>query len=406
LRVFTVINHKNLHIFLKFCNGKPLLLHFYANSVKSARIMSIKNKQDDLLYWIALKQVEGVGNVFYKRLISSFNTARNVFSASYDELMQVEGLSQTVANNIKQFDNFSKAEDELYRLERHSIKIITLSDELYPPLLHQIDDPPPFLYAKGKLDITLQSPCIAVVGTRFPSPYGKEVTEEITLALVKEGLTIVSGMAKGIDSIAHKTAIANAGKTIAVWGNGINKVYPLENKQLAQGIEKHGLILTEYPLDTPPLEVNFPERNRIISGMSIAVVVTEASLNSGTMITVSHALDQGREVFAVPGQIYSMMSQGTNRLIKHGCGVVDSVDSFITEIKALLPSRTTKKEIKLDIPEPYLKVLSVLSSKPVDLDTIIARLKFDTAKVMSILTEMELNGIVKQLPGKQFIKTE
>lgn len=367
--------------------------------------MSIKDKKNELLYWIALKQVKGLGNILYKRLISSWGSPQKIFSASYDELMQVQGLSQTVANNIKQFDAFYMAEEELKKIEKNRVDIITISDRFYPPLLHQIEDPPPFLYVKGELYKILHSPCIAVVGTRFPSPYGEEVTEEISLALIKEGFTIVSGMAKGIDSIAHKTAITHHGKTIAIWGSGINKVYPSGNRQLAQNIEQHGLILSEYPLDTPPMDVNFPERNRIISGMSLAVIVTEASLNSGTMITVSHALDQGREVFAVPGQIYSMMSQGTNRLIKHGCGVVDSVDSLITEVKALLPSRN-KKETEADMPEPYLRVLSVLSSKPVDLDTIIARLKIDTAKVMSILTEMELEGIIKQLPGKQFIKME
>ncbi|MCL5878556.1 MAG: DNA-processing protein DprA, partial [Deltaproteobacteria bacterium] len=242
-----------------------------------------------------------------------------------------------------------------------------------------------------------------IVGTRFPSPYGEEITAEIALALVKQGVTLVSGMAKGIDSATHKTALENRGTTIAVWGTGINRVYPAENRQLAHDIADKGLILSEYPLDTPPLDKNFPARNRIISGLSLAVIVTEASLNSGTMITVSHALDQGRDVFAVPGQIYSMMSQGTNRLIKHGCAMVDSVDSLVAEIRAILPS---EKKSTAALPESHAGVLSVLSSDPMDLDTIIIRSQFDTAKVMSILTEMELNGIVKQLPGKRFIKME
>ncbi|MGB9736080.1 MAG: DNA-processing protein DprA [bacterium] len=367
--------------------------------------MSVKKKDDELLYWIALRSVEGVGSIFYKRLINLFHTPENVFSASYDELMQVEGINQTIVNNIKQFDGFYLAEEELKKIKSSHAYIITLNDPAYPPLLKQIEDPPPFFYAKGHRELLKGSTCVAVVGTRFPSPYGREVTEEITLALVKKGLTIVSGMAKGIDAIAHKTAINNKGKTIAIWGTGINRVYPSDNKQLALHIEKQGLILTEYSMDTPPLDVNFPERNRVISGMSIAVIVTEASLNSGTMITVSHALDQGRDVFAVPGPIYSMMSQGTNRLIKHGCGVVDSVDNLLKEIDLLLQSKPEKEPIA-DVTEPQLKILSVLSSTPLDLDTIIVQTKFDTAKVMSILTEMELKGIVRQLPGKRFIRME
>ncbi len=361
------------------------------------------NKYDELLSWIALKHVQGVGSIFYKRLIAVFNSPKNVFSASYDELMKVEGISDTVVKRIKHFDSIARAEEELKRIKQEGIEIITLTDKHYPQLLRQINDPPPFLYAKGQLDVALQSPCIAIVGTRFPSPYGEEVTSEIALALVKEGFTIVSGMAKGIDSIAHKTAITHKGSTITVWGTGINRVYPAENKQLAHDIADHGLIMSEYPMDTPPLEANFPERNRIISGLSLAVIVTEASLNSGTMITVSHALDQGRDVFAVPGQIYSMMSQGTNRLIKHGCAMVDSIESLIIEVKAFMPSQ---KNNKFEMSESHINVLSTLSSEPMDLDTIIIRSKFDTAKVMSILTEMELNGVVKQLPGKRFIKME
>lgn len=367
--------------------------------------MFINKKDEELLYWIALRSVEGVGNISYKRLISAFDTPKMVFSASYDALLHVEGITQSIANNIKQFNKLYIAEEELKKIRKTHADIITLNDPLYPPLLKQIEDPPPFLYAKGQLNLAKGSSCVAIVGTRFPSPYGKQITEEITSALVKNGLTIISGMAKGIDTIAHKTAIAHSGNTIAVWGNGINRVYPTENKQLAQQIEKHGLILTEYAIDTPPIDVNFPERNRIISGIGIAVIVTEASLNSGTMITVSHALDQGRDVFAVPGPIYSMMSQGTNRLIKHGSGVVDSVDNLLKEIELLIPSKQ-KKEPVANISSSELKILSVLSSEPLDLDTIIIKTKFDTGKVMSTLTEMELKGIVRQLPGKQFIKTE
>ncbi len=361
------------------------------------------NTNDELLSWIALNRVEGVGNIFYKRLISAFSSPQKVFSASYDEIREMAGIPDAVVNRIKHFDAVAPAEEELKRIQQEGIDIITLSDKHYPPLLKQINDPPPFLYAKGRVDILTGSPCIAIVGTRFPSPYGEEITAEIALALVKQGVTIVSGMAKGIDSAAHKTALENRGTTIAVWGTGINRVYPAENRQLAHDIADKGLILSEYPLDTPPLDKNFPARNRIISGLSLAVIVTEASLNSGTMITVSHALDQGRDVFAVPGQIYSMMSQGTNRLIKHGCAMVDSVDSLVAEIKAILPS---EKKSTAGMPESHADVLSVLSSDPMDLDTIIIRSQFDTAKVMSILTEMELNGIVKQLPGKRFIKME
>ncbi len=361
------------------------------------------NARDELIYWIALKQVEGVGNVFYKRLIASFHNARAVFSASAEELGQVEGISGTVVSRIRRFRAFDEAKEELNRIKQQKADIITLNDARYPELLKQISDPPPYLYARGMPDTPLQGPCVAIVGTRFPSAYGENITREIASALTGEGFTIVSGMAKGIDSIAHKTAIKHKGRTIAVWGTGINRIYPPENKQLAQDIAKYGLILTEYPAGTPPLDVNFPERNRIISGLSVAVIVTEASLNSGTMITVSHALDQGREVFAVPGQIHSMMSQGTNRLIKQVGNMVDSVDNLVREIKACMPAERDKKTV---MPESHACILSILSGEPVDLDTVIARSKFDTSKVMSILTEMELTGVVKQLPGQRFVKME
>lgn len=361
------------------------------------------NKKDELIFWIALKQVEGVGNVSFKRLIETFGTARAVFSASADELGRVEGIPGSLINRIRNFRSFDEAGDACTRAVREQIGILTLADKHYSPLLKQINDPPPFLYTQGRQDTLLQKPCIAIVGTRFPSPYGEQMAKEISAALTAEDFTVVSGMARGIDSIAHKTALQHRGRTIAVWGTGINRIYPSENKELAKDLARHGLILTEYPFDTPPLDVNFPERNRIISGLSLAVVVIEASLNSGTMITVSHALDQGREVFAVPGQIYSMMSQGTNRLIKQGCNMVDSVDNLVRELKALVPPA---RESAPGLSGDHADILALLSPEPLDLDTVIARSQFDTAKVMSMLTEMELNGIVKQLPGKRFIKME
>ncbi len=361
------------------------------------------SKKDELLFWIALRLVEGVGNVTYKRLIASFGTPQRVFSAPSGDLLQVEGITQSVADRIRHSTVFPAAETALARIRQEGVQVVTLSDPQYPELLKQINDPPPFLYAKGRTDVLTASPCIAIVGTRFPSPYGEEVTGEIALAMAGLGLTIVSGMAKGIDAVAQRTALAHNVPTIAVWGTGINRVYPAENRKLAHEIADKGLILSEYPLDTPPLDTNFPERNRIISGLSLAVIVTEASLNSGTMITVSHALDQGRDVFAVPGQIYSMMGQGTNRLIKHGCAMVDSIDSLVAEVRALLPKQTPDAAA---IPEAHAGLLAFLSREPVDLDTIITLSKFDTAKVMSMLTEMEISGVVKQLPGKRFVKME
>ncbi len=360
-------------------------------------------KEDELLFWIALRLVAGVGNVFYKRLIAAFGTPERVFAAPFEELVQVEGIPQAVADRIRHSADFGAAGEVLAQIRKEGAGVITLTDPRYPVLLKQINDPPPFLYTKGRPETLSAGPCVALVGTRFPSPYGEEVTAEIALALVSQGFTIVSGMAKGIDAIAHRTALEHRGSTIAVWGTGIDRVYPAENRQLAHGLADNGLILSEYPPGTPPLDMNFPERNRIISGLSLAVIVTEASLNSGTMITVSHALDQGRDVFAVPGQIYSMMSQGTNRLIKHGCAMVDTVDSLITEIRALVPKQEGGEP---PVTQEHADLLSLLSPEPMDLDTLIAQSKFDTAKVMSMLTEMEIRGVVKQLPGKRFVKME
>ncbi len=358
--------------------------------------------RDDLYYWLALRRVEGIGAVYCKKLIDAFHGPKAVFSASSEELQGVGGIAGTLADRIKDFGGFDDAQNEIEKIRKEGIGIVTLTDARYPALLKRIADPPPFLYTKGLPDTPVER-CIAVVGTRFPSPYGGRVTEDIVLELIARGFTIVSGMAKGVDAVAQRTALLHKGHTVAIWGTGLDRAYPAENARLAQDIARYGLILTEYPLGTPPLETNFPERNRIISGMSLAVIVTEASLNSGTMITVSHALDQGREVFAVPGPIDAMMSQGTNRLIKQGGGMVDTVDSLIAELEVLAPRSPARRA---DLPREQADVLSALEAGTMDLDTLISRLKIDTAKVMSILTEMELNGLVKQLPGKRFMRME
>lgn len=367
--------------------------------------MSMSPKiKDDIIYWLALKQVQGIGNVIYKKLINAFNTPDRIFKAPIEELRKAEGIPESLLERIKAFNSFEEHEKELQAIKHLDVSIITFNDESYPPLLKQINDPPPYLYVKGDLSIK-NNKVVAVVGTRYPSPYGQTATKELAQRLVEEGYTIVSGMARGIDSMAHKSAIDNKGRTVAVFGCGINVVYPESNKELSKKIIDHGALITEYSINTPPLQMNFPERNRIISGMATALIVVEASLNSGTMITVSHALDQGREVFAAPGQIYSMMSQGTNRLIKHGATMIDSIDTLIEELNNLTSFEDEDKRPQ-QVPDAYVDILKYISNEPVALDTVISQSNIETSKVMSILTEMELNGFVKQLPGKRYIKME
>jgi DNA processing protein len=376
----------------------------------------------NLKYWVALKWVEGVGNVGFKALLEAFGTPRKVFEAPLSMIKAVPGIGDKTAPQIKAFKDWKKVEKELECADRTGVSIVTSQDPLYPSQLLSTYDYPAFLYVKGHLkedDVN-----VAVVGSRTASTYGKFTTERLCRELVLRGITVISGLARGIDSAAHRGALSGKGRTIAVLGCGLDVVYPPENEKLFNEISLQGALISEFPFGTPPNAPNFPARNRIISGISLGVVVVEASEKSGSLITARIALEQGREVFAVPGSIDSSGSRGTNKLIKQGAKLIENVEDILEEIlpqvtrepKSVKPDQRQKQpddqqKILTSSPDLVLKetektVWQVLSQKPVHIDQIITSTGLTAHEVLGILLNLELQGLIEQKPGKTYMRKE
>ena len=376
----------------------------------------------NLKYWVALKWVEGVGNVGFKALLEAFGTPQKVFEAPLSMIKAVPGIGDKTAPQIKSFKDWKKVEKELEFADRTCVSIVTSQDPLYPSQLLSTYDYPAFLYVKGHLkedDVN-----VAVVGSRTASTYGKFTTERLCRELVLRGITVISGLARGIDSAAHRGALSGKGRTIAVLGCGLDVVYPPENEKLFTEISLQGALISEFPFGTPPNAPNFPARNRIISGISLGVVVVEASEKSGSLITARLALEQGREVFAVPGSIDSSGSRGTNKLIKQGAKLIENVEDILEEIlpqvtrapKVVKPDQRQKQpddqqKILTSSPDLVLKetektVWQVLSQKPVHIDQIITSTGLTAHEVLVILLNLELQGLIEQKPGKTYMRKE
>ena len=376
----------------------------------------------NLKYWVALKWVEGVGNVGFKALLEAFGTPQKVFEAPLSMIKAVPGIGDKTAPQIKSFKDWKKVEKELEFADRTCVSIVTSQDPLYPSQLLSTYDYPAFLYVKGHLkedDVN-----VAVVGSRTASTYGKFTTERLCRELVLRGITVISGLARGIDSAAHRGALSGKGRTIAVLGCGLDVVYPPENEKLFTEISLQGALISEFPFGTPPNAPNFPARNRIISGISLGVVVVEASEKSGSLITARIALEQGREVFAVPGSIDSSGSRGTNKLIKQGAKLIENVEDILEEIlpqvtsapKVVKPDQRQKQpddqqKILTSSPDLVLKetektVWQVLSQKPVHIDQIITSTGLTAHEVLVILLNLELQGLIEQKPGKTYMRKE
>jgi DNA processing protein len=369
---------------------------------------------DKLKYWIALKSIAGIGNITFPALMDKFGSLPAIFTAPVSHLKEIRGISKEKATAIAGFNNWDKVKEELELLDKNEINIITYQDELYPAKLKHIYDRPPFLYVRGNLkkdDIN-----IAVVGSRLASTYGKYTTERISRELALKGLTIVSGMARGIDSTAHRGALTAHGRTIAVLGSGLDVIYPPENKKLFAEIIENGAIISEFPLGTPPHSANFPTRNRIISGMSYGVVIVEAGEKSGSLITARLALEQGREVFAVPGSIDAAGSRGTNKLIKQGAKLIENTDDILEEIlpqiertivlkpHSIANSETIAAKSSEILSTADQKIIGFISGGRVHIDDLISSTALSSADILSALTTLELKGIVQQHPGKIFSK--
>lgn len=367
---------------------------------------------DIFKYWIALKSIAGVGNITFPALVDKFGSLPAIFSAPASQLREIPGISQNIATAIAGFKDWNKVKVELEFLDKNNINIITYQDELYPEKLLNIYDRPPFIYVCGHLiknDIN-----IAIVGSRLASTYGKYTTEKISRELALKGLTIISGMARGIDSVAHRGALSAHGRTIAVLGSGLDVIYPPENKKLFTDIIQNGAVISEYPPGTPPRSTNFPARNRIISGMSYGVVIVEAGEKSGSLITARLALEQGREVFAVPGSIDAAGSRGTNKLIKQGAKLIENTDDILEEIlpqfertmvlKQPVTSRSeaiAAKGVEL-LSAVDQKIVGFVSGGRVHIDDLISSTGLSSAVILSALTTLELKGIIQQHPGKFF----
>ena len=354
-----------------------------------------------------LLSVDGIGPAKIRKLLAKFRTIEKVLSASLNSLNEV--VNKNLAKKIQKInDNRKKIESalkkELNILSKINGEIITVWDDSFPLLLKKIYDPPLLLYIKGSFTKDDEY-SIAIVGTRQPTNYGKIQTERITTELANQNITIVSGLARGIDSIAHKTALKNRKRTIAVIGSGLDVIYPPENKKLFEEISENGLIISEYELGTKPNAENFPKRNRIISGLSLGCIVVETGISGGAMQTASFALDQNREVFAVPGNLSVKQSEGTNLLIQKGeAKLIRNSEDVLLELELKL-----KPVIGKNIPRPKIemnlfeeKIISVLKSEPVQIDTIAASTNLTTSDCLVHLLSLEFKGLVKQLPGKMF----
>ena len=354
-------------------------------------------------HWLALKRVEGVGNVLYRRLLEAFKTPEAVFSADEAALLRVDGISLETADAILGLGDFAGIDEEFEKIEKAGASLVSIDDPDYPPLLAAIHDPPPFLYLKGSLQGDRHP--IAVVGSRKTTPYGKMVTERICGELAGYGMTIVSGFARGIDGFAHQAALAAEGRTIAVVGCGVGRVYPPEHQALYEQIVEEGALISEFPMDAQPDARHFPQRNRIISGLSLGCVVVEAALQSGSLITARYAMEQGREVFAVPGSILTGAAAGTHQLIASGAKLIQGVDDILEELLPALKRKSQPVPVALTPLEGDEETLyRLLSLEPKHVDQLIAESARTSASVSALLLALELKGAVRQLAGKFYVR--
>ncbi len=372
---------------------------------------------DDIRYWLALRRAPDTGDVNIRKLVEYFGSPQEVFRADR-EALSASGITnnariEALAKFFNSFSEWAAIDDELGKVNRMGARIISLSGNDYPELLKNIANPPVVLYVKGTLQKD-DAQAIAVVGSRLATNYGLQQAEKLSCSLAQKGLTIVSGLASGIDSAAHKATIKAGGRTIAVLGCGLDVIYPPKNASLYFDIAASGAVISEFQLGTSPERGNFPRRNRLISGLSLGTIVVEAAARSGSLITASCALEQGREVFAVPGSVNAPTSKGTNKLLKQGARLVEDADDIISELSGVFkgvlkgffkdknttPQEPVKPRPKLTGDEETL--LNLLAYEPRHVDAIAAEGEFDTAQLLSLLLALELKGMVHQDSGMQF----
>ncbi len=363
---------------------------------------------------IVLNALSGFGSVRIRRLVDYFGSALEVFKATAKQLDASGILSGNLVKKIFEFDRDNFLQNEYNLIQQNDCSVITIFDENYPLALRSIHDPPVVLYVKGRLPLD-EGLAVGVVGSRNASVYGLNVAEKFAGQLAELGISVVSGLARGVDAAAHRGCLRTGGKTVAVIGCGLKHIYPQENKELFREIGQKGAIISEFPMAMPPISFNFPARNRIISGLSLAVLVVEASLKSGALITSHFALEQNRDVFAVPGKIDCPNSQGVNQLIKEGAKLVTCFEDIIHELEPYIrrnlgaPKKIVESPadnfVKQNFSENELAVVQQLSQQPLYIDELVNKSGQPQGEVSGILLKLELKKLVKQLPGKYFVRT-
>lgn len=356
---------------------------------------------EDKRYWVGFNLVRGIGAVRLQSLIRHFGDVASAWGGSPDEL-RAAGLGTKTIERLLAVRAGVDLDAVWEKITTAGIRVLTSEDEAYPPRLKEIEQPPPVLYVRGGW-LPEDQFAVAIVGTRRITPYGRQVTEQLSAYLAANGLTIISGLARGVDAVAHAAALDGGGRTAAVLGCGVDRIYPPENRALAERIMSRGALLSDYPLGTAPDSTNFPPRNRIISGLTMATIVVEAGDASGALITAEFALEQGRDVFAVPGSIFAPQSRGTNRLIQNGANPLLNAADVLQALNLTHIGQQKTARTILPANEIEKQLLGALGSEPLHVDEIRNQTGLPVEKVSAALVMMELKGMVRQIGGMQYV---
>ncbi len=351
-------------------------------------------------FYIDLLSIPKMTDIRVKNLLNTFKTPEAIFKAKVSDLDQVPGIEKELAYTIKNYQRSDEIKKKIEIGKKLKIKTISFLDEDYPKNLKTIDDFPPLIFIRGEIN-NEDSKALAIIGTRSATDYGKQIAEKFAYELANYGVTIVSGLARGIDTMAHKGALKGKGRTIGVLGCGIDVYYPPENRNLYAQIAERGAVISEFNFGTPPFAHHFPKRNRLISGLSLSILAIEARSSSGVLNTVQWAANQGREVYVVPGDIRSKTSEGTNQLIKDGAKPVTSVEDILEDL-GIAANKQEKREIPLS--ETEKKLVETIAVEPLYIDQIAETMSIDIPSLLTTLLELEIKGLIKQLPGKRFVK--
>lgn len=363
----------------------------------------IPTTPSELKYWTAFHRIPGIGRVRYQALLGRFGSLAEAWSAGPADLRSA-GLDDRVVRAIATERPNIDPDSELERLEKHGTRALTWNDDAYPALLKEIDDAPPVLYFRGDIS-SIDEWAVSVVGTRRPTPYGRQVAEEISYQLAAHHISVVSGLARGVDAIAHRAAIQAGGRTVAVLACGLDIIYPPEHASLAREIMEHGALISDYPLGTQPRGDYFPRRNRIMSGVSLGVLVVEGDVKSGALITARLALDQNRDVFAIPGSIFSPQSRGTNATIQKGeAKLVQTVEDVLEELNLTMVPHQIEMQELMPATDTECDLLRHISKEPVHIDEVCRRSGLPVSTVSSVLAMMELKGLIKQMGPMAYVR--